>query len=300
MKKGSPIPLSFIGWSRLTLAKATRAMPSFRGKVRTMRALDRSLRKLDCSPVEAKIEGVNYLFDTEDLIDFNLLFLGGYQSGLVTYIIDRLQRRRVPVSFWDIGANVGSVSLPIACLLSEVEVQAFEPSPPVFRRLEANLRRNPDLLPRISAKPYALSDRNGLVEFYVSNESFNSGVGGLGCSHNRAKDATWVTTRRADDLVDAKEVRPPDLIKIDVEGFEIEVFLGMERVLKSRNDIEIVFEHSLYRMHERGLPKTHVVDFLREIGFSIRVLDADEKGTRQLGSGDLDRDCDLVAIKGSS
>jgi len=268
-------------------------MPIFRGRTRAVRALDWALRQIDGSPVEAEIESIVRCLDSGDLIDFSVLYFGGYQPGLVEYIASRLRGR--PSVIWDIGANVGSVCLPLAVALPETRIYAFEPSPPVYRRLQKNLALNPSLNSRVVAKPWALSDRTGEMDFYVSKEPSNSGVGGLGHSHNRLQASVRVVSLRGDDILRSKGVSLPDLIKIDVEGFECEVFVGLEGMLRQKTTLEIVFEHCLYRFRERGFQKTKAVDLLRRFGFEFFVLSDDTTRVRLLEEADLDRDCDLVA-----
>jgi FkbM family methyltransferase len=284
---------------RQRLSDVARRIPPFRGKTRAFRCLDGALRRLDQGrTLRAAVGGVHFELNTEDIIDFRISYLGAHQSDTVSYITSRLAGR--PCTFWDVGANVGSVSLPVSRALPLVRVEAFEPSPSVRARFEVNRALNSDLASRISIHPWALSDRDGVADFYVSNEPRNSGVGGLGVSCTRLDEPISVASKRGDGLVEAVKMARPGLIKIDVEGFEIEVVRGLSGLLAepSSDPIEIVFEHEPYRLRERHLTKRHLIDLLEGMGFEIcKIVPPANGGSRPFTSGDLDSGCDLVATR---
>jgi FkbM family methyltransferase len=246
------------------------------------------------APVEEEIAGATYELNTEDLIDFCLLYEGSQQGYVSRYFANRIGGR--PAIFWDIGANVGSVSLAVAALSPQVRVFSFEPSPPVFARLSKNISLNPDLNEHVRVRHCALSDTTGHAEFFVSNELVNSGVGGLAHSHNRVGAGVSVEATRGDDLISAG-TPGPDFIKIDVEGFELEVFRGLHDWLVGHPNVELLFEHSPYRFRERSQPIRCVVDLLQGWGFELRMMDG-KVGSPQphpVTAEDLEKHCDLVA-----
>ncbi|MCG5053718.1 MAG: FkbM family methyltransferase [Myxococcales bacterium] len=241
------------------------------------------------------VDGVKFALQTRDLIDFSVLYTKGHQSQLISYLSSRLQGpNRV---FWDVGANVGAISLPVAARAPKARVFCFEPSPGVYGRLKENLSLNPTLSERIAARDWALSDLDGETCFFVSNEEFNSGVGGLGTAPNREKHGTTVRVFRADSLVERADIEPPDVVKIDVEGFEMEVLRGFGEALLGREGIELVFEHQMYRLLERQRGPEEVTNYLRMRGFKLFVLDQTSVtfSLRTLVPDDLGRDCDIVA-----
>jgi len=84
-----------------------------------------------------------------------------------------------------------------------------------------------------------------------------------------------VRVARADTLVAAGE-RAPNVIKIDVEGFEGEVLQGMDELL-SRPELRAVFiEVHFAQLAKRGkeMEPVQIVERLRRRGFSISWLDA--------------------------
>ena len=136
----------------------------------------------------------------------------------------------------------------------------------------------------------ALSDREGISNFFVNNETFNSGTAGLGHSHNRYEFAIGVQTYTGDSLVRFKKCKPPQLIQIDVEGFEIEVLKGLKNTLQKYHPT-ILFEHSLYRLKERNEQKNKVTKFLESLGYSIY----NQLNNKKLAKNDLNSDTDFIA-----
>ncbi len=256
-------------------------LPNIRGKNRLMRKLIRLTALGESIIIHRK--GVNYEVVGEDLIDY-LIMSSDYESPLLVKGLSR-HIGSTSMCLWDIGANVGAVSLPLLRECPNLKVVMFEPSPSVCGRLLRNLACNPDLVSRAWVMPIALSDRTEWKQFYVSSESFNSGVGGLYGSANRERFGPLVRAHRGDELTDI--VPLPDAIKIDVEGFELEVLNGLGSILD--RDLAIVFEHCVYRLQERRMSNDAVVNFVRGRGYSLASL-------RQVNV-DLDKDDDIIATR---
>lgn len=268
---------------RQALAEVARVLPPFKGRDRALLGLIGGLSAGETFSIRRG--GIDYEVRGRDLIDFYLMsrpLASPKVTGLLTKMIgDR------PLTYWDIGANIGSVLLPVLKICPNARAVAFEPSPSVLGRLLRNLDLNPGLQARCTVLPTALTDSTGWVSFFPSNEPNNSGVGGLAAAVNRQSFGPRVLAQRADEM--AVQFGYPDAIKIDVEGFEPEVLSGFGDLLQ--RDCFIIFEHHQYRLTERGLSKTFVPDFLRKAGFDIHDVEG--------GPADYDRDCDLVAVRGS-
>lgn len=125
--------------------------------------------------------------------------------------------------FIDVGANIGSYSI-LAAGVRHAEVIAIEPLPAAFDRLRSNVRLN-ELDNRVRALNVGLASKPGILRFTRSLDTVNHVVS----QHEAADlDTVEVPVTTLDQLA---EERPPALIKVDVEGFETEVFAGAERVL---------------------------------------------------------------------
>jgi len=120
--------------------------------------------------------------------------------------------------FWDIGAHFGIHTVGMAMQVGPAgQVVAVEPDATSFRRLNTHLRMN--RITNVVAVWAAASDATG---------SATLGGGKPGSSQTRlgAGEGVNVTTVRLDDLVAQGRVRPPDLVKVDVEGHGAAVVAG--------------------------------------------------------------------------
>jgi FkbM family methyltransferase len=139
---------------------------------------------------------------------------------------------------WDVGAHTGVYALAAATVSSSVV--AIEPNPAVCERLRANVRTN-EFGERIVVREVGLGERSGRRPFYRSSYPE------LG-SFNRYNASRWeaavrgtisVPVRTADALVD--DLPPPDHLKIDVEGFGLEVLSGARETIE-RHRPAVYFE----------------------------------------------------------
>lgn len=148
-------------------------------------------------------------------------------------------------SCWDLGAHYGLYSVALAMRVGPTgQVAAFEPNPESFRKLEGHARMN--RLGWLKPYPCAASDRAG------SGKLFTYGDLGSTSTHLRYENETEteaaapipIRTVRIDDLVDAGELRPPQFIKVDVEGHGHRALEGMRRSLAAARPTLIVGFHS--------------------------------------------------------
>lgn len=124
--------------------------------------------------------------------------------------------------FGDVGANVGAFTV-LAAGVAGAQVIAFEPSPDTFEMLARNVRLND------------LSQRTRLVKAVVGRQTgethFSSGLGTenhVAAANEKAGAVAVPMTTLDHELASS----PPTLLKVDVEGFETEVFGGAENTLK--------------------------------------------------------------------
>jgi FkbM family methyltransferase len=173
---------------------------------------------------------------------------------------------------WDVGAHVGYHSLAFAAL--GAEVLAFEPNAANVELLEKNVQRNVKLAPHIRHLAMAVSDSDGTMEFKQSEDMrgpstgshLTAGLPPLSQADYQKFTATRVTTMRLDTLVESRGEKPPDIIKIDVEGAEEMVLRGGERLLKRRHPVLLMEVHHICLMFS-------IQKLLSDWGYETRLLD---------------------------
>lgn len=273
------------------LVSVSRRVPAFRGKMRLTRALQRALGPR--APVTTECLGAKFLVEGHDIIEFSLLWRGAYGKPVVDALQREITERRRSC-FWDIGANIGSVCLPLAVRNPQLAVHAFEPSPRAQARLGANRMANPGVS-NVNLYSLALSNDEVLTPFFESYTHHSSGISTMYAeTHNTDIGAVLVQSIRGDTLIANGTAPRPDLIKIDVEGWEHEALEGLSDLIGGRAPLSILWEHCLYRIEERGQPKDVIVRMLESAGFEL--FSCQEAGPpAPFTPGMLDRDSDFLA-----
>ena len=159
---------------------------------------------------------------------------------------------------YDIGANVGYYSLMAAVLAGpKGHVYAFEPLPRNvnFMRRHVAINKMEDL---ITVLDVAVSDQSGEAAFDLGAST--------SMGHLAESGEIKVKQVKLDELVAAGEVRPPDYMKIDVEGAEAEVLSGAMTLLEKYRPILFLDTHQREAHHA-------TVDILKGLGYTLHCLD---------------------------
>ena len=236
------------------------------------------------TPIAASPAEPTYLFGTRDLVISRAVFEhSGYEEDELRWVLDWLgqpQRGRTVV---DVGANIGTTSIPLLVRYGAACVEAFEPDELNFDLLRCNLILN-HVEAKAVASRLAVSDTNGEVTFELCSWNF-------GDHRVRVRDATAgthgegsrptvvVPSARLDDAVTAA----PDeigLVWVDAQGHEAHILEGGERLLDQ--GIPWVIEYWPYGLTRQGgldrLNKalahrfSHVVDVRRSMTEKRAVL----------------------------
>lgn len=162
--------------------------------------------------------------------------------------------------FYDIGANVGFFTLLAARLVGEGGVVvAFEPVPESAAAIRRNVAANG--FTNVLVREQAAFSRTGTATLEVPDDQ----VGALLTSdaHEGTRSIT-VEVVAVDELVETATIPPPDLVKLDVEGAEVDVLSGMRGVLTSAEPLVLCELHGT---------ETAVRGFFGEIGFEVELID---------------------------
>ncbi|MDN7814924.1 FkbM family methyltransferase [Burkholderia vietnamiensis] len=149
----------------------------------------------------------------------------------------------------DIGANIGCTALALSHIVGVGKVAAFEPVPGTF----ANLAKNAGALPNVATYNFALGKEPGILPMqggegdssgaFVANEFHIAGPGYFQVD---------VPVRKLDDAFPSLELDRIDFIKIDVEGFELDVFEGARETLQRfRPRVVLEMNHFCLNMFRR-------------------------------------------------
>jgi FkbM family methyltransferase len=183
--------------------------------------------------------------------------------------------------FLDIGANVGFYTLQIGQRLSSAgRIFAFEPHPGLFRILRNNVF-NLLMDKTVTCVPMALSDRNGTVELHYPIGHLGGGGAAAISGGDWPVSVVESEVRRLDDLLGA-DFRC-DLVKIDVEGHEVNVLSGMRGIIANSPRIKILFEKLAFR----GSADPALAAFFAELGLDLYAVQLDASLTPLAPHGGL-------------
>ena len=249
--------------------------PGFPGKTRLARWL---LRKYLAASPGFVTDRFGFRYEVPDLrepIAFHLAVDGVYEAETLDFVLRHLPLNGV---FVDVGANIGAFTVPAAHRVgAKGRVLAAEASPEVFCYLLRNLQANH--IDGVVCTNCAVCATPGSVSFYPApNQHF--GMGSMG----RQFDAKplQVAGKTLDQILEEATIGRVDVLKVDVEGFEVSVFQGARTLLRRKDAPLIVFEFCDWA--EARVPQGGPGDaqrLLLEEGFSIwRLSDFVRRATR--------------------
>ncbi len=214
--------------------------------------------------VATKRDGILYCtLGTDRGVGRQVFASGGYDSDLLACVVRILESRNGDNAFRgrtfiDIGANLGTSTIPAILKFGASDALAFEPAPDAFKVLQCNVILN-DLSGRVRLSPVALSDKSGFAELEIADaDSGDSRIrtgppeeSGELCGES-LRGVIAVPTRRLDDVLEEEHVdlRSIGLVWIDAQGHEAQILQGAQAVLAS--SVPVVLEYWPYGLRRSG------------------------------------------------
>lgn len=166
--------------------------------------------------------------------------------------------------FIDVGANGGMHTIPVALSLgSRGKVIAIEPEPKNFSILEKNVKLNN--LNNVTCIKSACFKEEKKLKLFLDKE----GQGGHSLIEKTPIEKEGfieINTRKLDNIIAENKVERVDIIKLDVEGAELDVLMGAIKILEKYKP-KIIFES----WNEKFLDKIQI--FLKKWGYKIKKID---------------------------
>jgi len=205
-----------------------------------------------------EIQGSKMYLNLDDFGLSKYLFLNGIREPECTKIMK--QELKKGMTIVEIGANIGYYALMEASLIGDKgKIYAIEPFPSNFDLLSKNVELNSyDNV--IELHNIAISHEPGTTTMYVSDK------------HNLANmlDVTAggsvdVSTTTFDEFMNDKKL--PDMIRMDIEGFEYYILDGMKETMKKCGSCKMFIEVHPFQMYEKGLDYKKPIETLFSYGF---------------------------------
>ena len=169
----------------------------------------------------------------------------------------------------DIGANRGQFALAVRHVLPQAAIDSFEPLPEpaaVFRRVFAGDTR-------VTLHACAIGERAGTTSMHVSARDDSSSLLPIGSEQTRIFPGTaevalaQIEMRRLEDVLQRADIAAPALLKLDVQGYELQALRGCETLLDAF--AWVYCECSFVELYAGQALADEVIAWLRERRFGL-------------------------------
>ncbi len=201
---------------------------------------------------------------------------------------------------YDIGANIGLHSLYLSTIIGPKGIcYSFEPTKATFDSLNENISLNG--FTNIIPYNLALSDKEETLPIYKSTNGYDAwnSLGGFQKIGNNKYDLENVMCIPLDRFLEkTPEVKRPDFIKIDTEGWELHVLKGCYEVLKNGNPI-LMMEYAQRNLNLTNTKQSDLYDYLVSLGYSLYHYDYKNKIFSLINRDDVYDYINVIATKES-
>jgi FkbM family methyltransferase len=181
----------------------------------------------------------------------------------------------------DAGANIGIYTQFLSRYVGGAGVvHSFEPSPENFKRLRSATRK----LANVRLSQAAVGERSGRSELYLSDK--------LNVDHRAyaaegdSRHTVAIEMVALDDYFEPGE--RVDLIKIDIQGYELHALWGAERVLQENPDIQLLLEFWPFGLEQAGAKWEELIEMVRGLRMNLMLVTAN--GVIPFDARDIRRD----------
>ena len=179
-------------------------------------------------------KNIRLFINIKDPIDKIIFYKNEYEEMQIKFLSEWINKNK-PNIFIDIGANFGVYSLRISKLFKMLKVVAFEPVLTTFNKLKMNIKIN-SLEKRIKTYNVGLSNTNGRKKMIALKRRNYIQSGGFSFNIPKRKLTNEEITQyhrtiKGDKVLKFKKKKI--VVKIDVEGYESKVLLGIKNLLNN-------------------------------------------------------------------
>ena len=208
-----------------------------------------------------KIAGRRFYFDPATDIGLELLVTGQFEEKAIAQCANFIRPDGIVV---DIGANIGLHTVRFADLARSGRVISLEPARSTFGYLSRNVQHLANVVPL----NVALSNLTGLQQFFVAADNAYSGL--KDTKRKAILRQEIVACFKGDDILLAmlKDKRV-DLVKIDVEGLEMQVLSGMREFLATHKPVIFC---EIFCGQQSNPDPASTVQFCVSLGYDAFVL----------------------------
>jgi FkbM family methyltransferase len=209
---------------------------------------------------------IKWNLDLDEGIDLSV-YLFGTSERTISNLKKLLPKKDNSLTIIDIGANIGSVSLKLAKIFEDSKIYAIEPTNYAYDKLSKNLSLNKELENRIFLRQLFITNSKKPDEVWSSwnlnnsNKKHQKHLGTL----KKIKQNTYL---KLDQFIKNENLNNVDFIKLDVDGYELDVLTSGENFLKNNKPI-IFIEIAPYLYPEFGYNCQELVGFIQKLNYNF-------------------------------
>ena len=167
----------------------------------------------------------------------------------------------------DIGANIGITTIWMA--KNSNKVYSFEPEQNNIKRFQDNLEANN--ISNVTLIQKAVSDKKGKLELNILESHGHHSLGKVTTSKIIGSQPVEVVT--LNEFCNENNIDIVDFLKVDVEGFEIEVFEGAKELFVNKLIRIVAFEISEVPLKSLNKSEQEIFKFFKSVNYEIQNLD---------------------------
>jgi FkbM family methyltransferase len=212
---------------------------------------------------------------------------GDYYEHNVIHFLDKIVKNYQNPVMLDVGANCGYYSIRYFAFCKQIF--SFEPVSKIYRILKTNIKINS--ITNIVALNCGLADKQGEHTINLYNSSGNNSIFDRKVpeEHSLKKiGEEIIRLNTLDELIASGTVAAPDIIKIDVEGSELNVLKGAEKTINQYRPT-ILFEYAETTANDAGYSKVLLLTVLNLSNYTIYGIAEDENDFNLVEKKDLDK-----------
>jgi len=204
--------------------------------------------------------GIKYNLDISNVVDHGIYFK--YKDNGQIFFTDLFKPNYTII---DIGANIGATVLKYSKLATEGKVFGFEPSKKNFKRLTDHIKLNN--ISNIVPLNFGLGSEKSTLKLFEVVES-NPGMNRILQNQDENFNFEEIEINVLDTWIEENKITKIDCIKIDVEGFEMEVLKGAYRTLEVFKPI-LFIEVIDSNLKENNSSALDVYNYLSNFNYTI-------------------------------
>ena len=246
---------------------------------------------------------IKWKLNLSEGIDLSIFLFGSFQINVVEALINLInilnKKQGKYFNIIDVGSNIGDKSLLLSRKLIKLGIKNFkifsiEPTSYAFQKQKINLNLNKLLKKKISLYKYFISNNKKKPKMTYSSWELNSNQKKHYIHKGTLKKIDQTTKCLSlDQFINNNKINGEIIIKIDVDGFEMNVLESVKKYLKKKNPI-ILMEYADYALQENGYTKNKFLKFIKKYNYKIYDLGLKKIKNLKISKGSSK---DIILIK---